>query len=387
MRIVQALTTLSFGDAVGNDTIAIMELLRKNGYADTAIYAENLDARMATIEGVHKVEEMTGLKPDDIIIYHLSTGSNLNRKIKDYDCRKLVIYHNVTPANFYEKYSERTTRLCAKGRSEVKNLNQAFEAGICDSDYNRQELIEMGYKCPMAVCPIIIPFDDYKKTPDAGVVAKYGYISDATSSNSASSENPGNIGVPHVDGVKNIVFVGRIAPNKKQEDLIALLYTYKKMYPGEKVRLILVGSCNGMENYDKRLKDYVKLLELEEDVIFTGQVSFASILAYYSVADVFACMSEHEGFCVPLIEAMCFNKPVLAADYSAVAGTLGGSGILLEDKDMTRASFYLHELLNDAELSKSVVAGQNERLKDFSYESVSTLFMEQLNRFIRGEAL
>lgn len=362
MRIIQILTTLSFGDAVGNDTLAIMNLLRKNGYPDSAIYAENLDARLAAIDGVHKISNLPELNADDIIIYHLSTGSNLNRKIRDYVGRKLVIYHNITPANFFERYSETTARLCSKGRSEVKALNKTFEAGICDSDYNRQELIEMGYTCPLAVCPILIPFDDYQKTPDSEVIAKYS------------------------DDVKNVVFVGRVAPNKKQEDLIALDSAYRKLYPEDKVRFILVGSANGTEIYDKRLKDYVKKLELD-NVVFTGQVSFASILAYYKVADVFACMSEHEGFCVPLIEAMCFEKPILAADFAAVAGTLGGSGVLLENKDMARAAFYLHEMLNDDELRAAIVAGQNERLNDFSYESVSELFMQQLNKFIRGEAL
>lgn len=362
MRIHQILTTLSFGDAVGNDTIAIMNLLRKNGYTDSSIYAENLDARLANMDGVHKISEMPEMKADDIIIYHLSTGSNLNRKIRDFVGRKLVIYHNITPASFFERYSEVTSRLCYKGRSEVKGLNKTFEAGICDSDYNRQELIEMGYTCPLAVCPILIPFDDYKKTPDSEVISKYS------------------------DGIKNIVFVGRIAPNKKQEDLIALDYAYRKLYPEDKVRFIFVGSANGTENYDKRLKDYAEKLELD-NVVFTGQVSFASILAYYKVADVFACMSEHEGFCVPLIEAMCFEKPILAADYAAVSGTLGGSGILLENKDMAKASFYLHEMLHDEELRASIIEGQNKRLKDFSYESVSATFMEQLNKFIRGEAL
>ena len=315
---------------------------------------------MATVSGVHMINEVPALKDDDVIIYHLSTGTNLNRKIKDYKGRKFVIYHNITPAEFFEPYSEKSARLCSKGRSEVKSLNSTFEGGICVSEYNKKELVEMGYTCPFTVCPILIPFDDYKKTPDSTVISNYS------------------------DGVKNIVFVGRIAPNKKQEDLIALDYAYKKLYPDEKVRFILVGSASGSENYDKRLKEYAESLELD-NVVFTGQVSFPAILAYYKVADVFACMSEHEGFCVPLVEAMCFEKPIVAADFAAVADTLGGSGILLEDKDMKKAAFYIHELLNDSELYKAVVEKQNERLKDFSYEVVSETFMKQLNGFIRGE--
>lgn len=363
MRIIQVLTTLSFGDAVGNDALAIMELLRKNGYEDTGIYAENLDQRIASIPGVHKINEMPSISDEDIIIYHLSTGTGLNRKIKEFNGRKLVIYHNVTPANFFEPYSEKSARLCAKGRSEVRSLNSTFEAGICDSDYNRRELVEMGYTCPFAVCPILIPFDDYKKTPDSTVISNYS------------------------DDVRNVVFVGRVVPNKKHEDLIALDYVYRKLYPEEKIRFIFVGSSNGSENYDKRLKEYAESLELD-NVVFTGQVSFPAILGYYKVADVFACMSEHEGFCVPLVESMCFEKPIIAADFGAVADTLGGSGILLDSsKDMKKAAFYLHELLHDEELRNVVIEKQNERLKDFSYESVSALFMEQLNRFIRGEKL
>ena len=182
-----------------------------------------------------------------------------------------------------------------------------------------------------------------------------------------------------------VLFVGRIAPNKKQEDLISMLYAYRKLY-NDPIRLILVGNPGGMEKYAERLQFYAEKLGIV-DIVFPGHISFNQILSYYRTADAFVSMSEHEGFCVPLVEAMYFKVPIIAYASSAIPETLGGTGILLENKDMTRAAFYLHEMLHDEELRASIIEGQNKRLKDFSYESVSATFMEQLNKFIRGEAL
>ncbi len=361
MRLFQVLTTLSFGDAVSNDAVAIMDLVNKNGYKMNT-YAEHIDTRMTSISGVKDINDLPKLNDDDIMIYHLSTGTDLNRKIKSFGGRKLLIYHNITPPKYYAKYSGLSARLCSKGRNEAASLNQTFEACLPVSEYNMRDLREMGYTCPMAIRPILIPFDDYKKEPDQEVISKYSG-----------------------DGVKNVVFVGRIAPNKKHEDLITLMSAYKQMY-NDKIRLFLVGNPTGTENYDKRLKDYAKLLDLD-NVIFTGQVSFKAILAYYKIADAFVCMSEHEGFCVPLIEAMCFDDPIIAASNAAVPDTLGGTGILIDNADFKRSAFMLHEVLNDEALRSEIIEGQRRRLEDFSYEKVSALFMEQLQRFIRGEAL
>ncbi|MCR5617221.1 MAG: glycosyltransferase family 4 protein [Clostridiales bacterium] len=360
MKLYQVLTTLSFGDAVSNDALAIMDLLNKNGFKVNT-YAEHIDTRLTSVDGVKEINQLPKLNDDDIMIYHLSTGTDLNRKIKSMGGRKLLIYHNITPPKFFAKYSGLTARLCSKGRGEVQSLKDTFEGVLCVSDYNREDLLDMGYRCPMAVRPILIPFKDYDKTPDQEIIEKYS------------------------DGIKNVVFVSRIAPNKKQEDLISMMSAYKKMY-GDSIRLFIVGNPKGLENYDKRLKDYAKLLDLD-NVIFTGQVSFPSILAYYRIADAFVCMSEHEGFGVPLIEAMYFKVPILAAANAAVPDTLGGSGILTVNDDPKRSAFLLHELLYDEDIRKEVIEGQNTRLTSFSYEKVSALFMEQLQRFIRGEAV
>lgn len=354
MKIIQLLTTLSFGDAVGNDTVALGGAISAMCY-DTAIYAENVDARLPK-NTARNISKLKNVNKDDIIIYHKSTGTDLSFKLDRYKCRKIMIYHNVTPPEFFRPYSTAAAALTEYGYEGIKYLKDKVDYCLADSAYNKQELIKMGYTCPIDVRPILIKFEDYNQTPDSNIIRQYTE-----------------------DGWTNIVFVGRIAPNKKQENLIRAFYQYKKINP--KSRLILVGSYAGMENYCERLKKYAAALGLE-DVIFTGHIKFTEILAYYKVADVFLCMSEHEGFCVPLVEAMFFGVPVIAYDTSAIADTLGGSGILLDSNDPVFAAGVIDRLVNDNALREYVISSQNERLRDFSYEKINSAFEKYLKDFI-----
>ena len=173
---------------------------------------------------------------------------------------------------------------------------------------------------------ILIPFDDYKKEPDAEVRQKMTE-----------------------DRYTNILFTGRIVPNKRQEDVIATFYHYHKYY-NPKSRLILIGNYTGMESYYESLQRYIDELGAE-DIIFPGHISFPAILAYYATADLFLCMSDHEGFCVPLVEAMNFEVPVLAKNTTAIPYTLGGSGMMLEDNDPLVAATAINRILTDTLLS------------------------------------
>lgn len=357
MKVYQVLTTLAFGDAVSNDCIAIDGLLKSKGYT-TGIFAEFIDPRIDK-KLAKEVRFLKNIKPDDVILYHLSTGTKLNEWIKTINCRKFCLYHNITPGYFFSSYNGKTAALCTDGREQVKSLNKTFDAVMGVSEYNCNDLREFGYECPMTVKHILIPFDDYKKEVSAEVISKYS------------------------DGTKNIVFVGRIAPNKCQHDLVQLLAVYKKMFPEEKIRLILVGSDNGTERYSERIKNYAAALGVEDSFVMTGQVPFKDILAYYKLADCFVSMSEHEGFCVPLVEAMYFDTPIVAFDSSAIGETLGGRGILLESKDMVKASFAVHEVLNDSELSAKIIADQRERLEYFSYENISKFFISQFENLLK----
>ncbi|MBQ9807420.1 MAG: glycosyltransferase [Ruminococcus sp.] len=354
MRIIQLLPTLSFGDAIGNDTIALRGAIADMGYT-SEIYAENIDKRLPS-DIAKGIDKLRGLRPDDIILYHKSTGTDLTFRLDEYKCRKIMVYHNITPPEFFRPYSTAATALTEYGYKGVDFLKDKVEYCLADSSYNKNELIRMGYGCPIDVRPILIKFEDYRQAPDKALMKKYS------------------------GGKKNLIFVGRIAPNKKQENVIRAFYQYHRMEPES--RLILVGSWTGMENYHQRLVKYAAALGIADDVIFTGHIKFSEILAWYTIADAFVCMSEHEGFCVPLVEAMFFDVPIIAYDTSAISDTLGGSGVLLDDNDPVFASRVIDRVLKDSALKEQIISGQRRRLEDFSYERIKAVFEKQIKGFI-----
>lgn len=355
MIVYQLLATISFGDAVSNDTLALQKIIAQMGFK-TEIYAENIDSRLP--RGTAKSYTKFGkVKKEDVIIFHLSTGSKICEDFPQFNCRKIIVYHNITPPAFFEEYSEKAVKVCKEGYEQVKKLANAADYCLAVSDYNRQDLLRMGFTCPIDVLPILIPFEDYEKKPNQDVIEKYTN-----------------------DGYTNILFTGRIAPNKKQEDVI-LAYSFYKKYYNPKSRLFLVGSSGGMEKYYKRLISYVNALNVE-DVIFPGHIKFDEILAYYAVADVFLCQSEHEGFCVPLVEAMKFDIPIVAYDSSAIGSTLGGSGILLKEKDGIQTAAVIDRVVKDEQLKNTIIANQRERLSDFDNEKVAAQFKKLFGDFI-----
>ena len=356
MRIIQFLPTLAFGDAVGNDTVALQKAMKELGY-ETKIYAEAVDQRLPAGTAQDLCAGMPELQPDDVILYHMSTGSKLNYELEKYPCRKIMIYHNITPPHFFHGYNAQAESNAQYGLDGLKHLAGKMDYCLADSDFNKSDLRKAGFTCPIDVRPILIPFADYEKKPDNAIIKKYS------------------------DDYQNFIFVGRIAPNKKQEDVISAFAFYQKNICA-KSRLIFVGNWGGMEKYHDRLVQYVNALEVE-NVIFTGHISFPAILAYYHIADLFLCMSEHEGFCVPLVEAMYFHVPVLAYQSCAVPWTLGGSGFLTDSKDPAELAFLMKQILTDSALKQKILHNQQERLQDFQYEKIKALFAQQLKSFLQ----
>lgn len=352
MRIIQILPVIAFGDAIGNHAAALDRMFTAGGY-QSRIYAEIIDSRLPvkTAKSIKKYKE----RPDDIILYHMSTDSGLNRKILEYKSPKILNYHNITPAHYFQKYNRQFALGCRQAREDLAYLADHADGCIADSQFNRQELIALGYQCPVKVIPVLIPLQDYKKKLDVHGIRNY------------------------VDGYTNILFVGRIVPNKKQEDLIEAFYYYKK-YFNQKSRLILVGTNAGIDGYVKDLKWYTHWLGLK-DVVFTGQISFPKILAFYQNADVFLCMSEHEGFCVPLIEAMVFRVPVIAYNSTAIADTIGDAGILLEKKNPLETAGMIHYLLTHKELADAIKDNQTQRLNNYRHRKIAGEYLSFLKRF------
>ena len=352
MRIVQILPVLAFGDAVGNDTRALKDALSEAGY-ETEIYAAVIDERLP--QGTAQPFERLGkLTANDIVIYHLSNGHRLNYEIEKLGGKKVIIYHNITPERYFEKYNRDACANCVQGIKAAKRLAKTADYAIAVSEYNKQDLIRLGFTCDIEVLPILIPFEDYEKKPNAGVLRRYD------------------------DDYVNILFTGRIVPNKKQEDVIETFYYYKK-YINPKSRLILAGSYVDVGKYHEKLELFARKLGLA-DVIFTGQIRFDEILAYYRLADVFLCMSEHEGFCVPLVEAMYFETPIVAYASTAIPGTLDGSGVLVETKEPEKVAETMNRIIRDEQYRHEIVVGQKQRLKDFSYENIKEQILDEIEK-------
>jgi len=184
------------------------------------------------------------------------------------------------------------------------------------------------------------------------------------------------------DGKANILFVGRLIPNKKFEDLIKTFYFYKK-YFNPASRLILAGDHRGLDRYLSAILDLIGRLGLQ-DVHLTGHVDFAELLAFYEIADIYLSLSEHEGFGVPLLEAFHKRIPVVGFDAGAVAETMNGGGVVVAKKDFLRLAALIDVLVKDRELRRRVVEGQLEALRKFSRENVSLTLLDHVEMVSRG---
>lgn len=353
MKILQLVPDMVYGDAIGNDVIAIKKALKLMGH-QTEIYSLRIDPRLPDNTAQHFDKMRVSF--DDIVIYHFGIGTNLNYEFAKLRCRKILRYHNITPPRFYYKYNYTSAKLCEEGLQALSSISDKVDYCLAVSEFNKNDLIKIGYKQKIDILPILIPFSDYDKPADAETIRKYS------------------------DGRINFLFTGRVVPNKKHEDVIKLFYYYKK-YINAESRLIFVGAFNEQDPYCQRLKSYVHTLKLS-DVEFTGSIKFDKVLAYYKLADLYVCMSEHEGFCVPLVEAMYFGKPILAYGAAAVPETLGNGGLIMKKKDPVMGAFLADRILNDESIYSQIIDSQQKRLNDFSYKNVSSLFKKYIGEFI-----
>jgi L-malate glycosyltransferase len=348
-RVHQLLAALSYGDAIGNEALAIQSHLRRRGY-ESDIFAEGVHPRMAHL--ARPLWEYPGVSaPDTVCVFHFSIGSAAGRLIYHAPDRLVSIYHNITPAEWFLGFHPHLAGLCYHGRRELASFAARTELGLGDSEYNRRELEAAGYR-RTAVLPIVLDLDAYRRPPSRLTRALYD------------------------DDRTNVVFVGRIIPNKKIDDLIRVFSIYQRMF-NPRSRLLLVGDHRGHERYYDRLQEMVRALRVDE-VVFTGHVDHDDLLACYAEADLFLCLSEHEGYCVPLVEAMAFGVPVIAYDAGAVAETLRGGGLLLSGKDPQEVAALMERVLTDAALRGAVLESQDRALAQVRALDFGALLEERL---------
>lgn len=274
-------------------------------------------------------------KPDDVAFLHLSIGSEANEVFADLPARKALLYHNITPPEYYQLVQPATATALARGRKQAAALAGVAGVNLADSAFNSRELTEWGYP-PSEVFPLMLDFRKLEGPPDRGMMRQFS------------------------DGKVNVLFVGRCAPNKKIDDVISAFAHFQKgVEPNS--RLILAGSFAGTERYHRLLVTMARDLKLE-NVVFTGSIPQPQLNACYRSAHLFLCMSEHEGFCIPLVESLVHRVPVLAFAACAVPETLGGAGVLFHQKKFEPVAEMMGRMTRDQSFRTSLLAGQDKRV-------------------------
>jgi glycosyltransferase involved in cell wall biosynthesis len=349
VRIDQWVPALHRGDAIGDSARLMRDSFRSWGF-EADVYALEMDDDLVG-DGRPWSEFREGGR-DDVVILHFALPSPLSQALVRISGRRVLIHHNITPPEFFRDFDPEMARICAIGREELLHLSFSVDLALGDSEFNRRELEEAGFK-RTGVLPIYLDFGRY--------------------------EGRGNPVLTHeLSGASNLLFVGRVSPNKRQEDLIRLAWYWKKFISTD-VKLFIVGKIPKRRKYFDALQALAYELGFTPfEVVFTGHVAHDDLLAYYRTARVLVSMSAHEGFGVPLVESMLMDVPILARAETAVPFTLGGAGVQFHRETLPEVAEMAHALAVDGALRGRVLAGQRARLGDFRPERVEATLRAHL---------
>jgi L-malate glycosyltransferase len=331
------------GDAIGDSARRVRALLREMGH-QSDLYAMTIDDNL---RGDVLPWTDPGARRGDLTIFHFALVSPMTAEFAKLRSGRVLQYHNVTPAHFFAGYDPAIFRLAMLGREDLKSLVGHTDVALGDSEYNRRELESLGFT-NTGVFPIAID----------------------TARISGAPRRPALEQLLEDEDWPNFLFVGRIVPNKKIEDHIRLAEHYKR-YVSEEYRFVFVGKTDATPKYYDAIQELIARFRMPPGrFIFTGPVPDVDLATYYRMSDVYVSLSEHEGFCVPLLEAMAADVPVLAYSAAAVPDTLGGAGIQFAPKDLEFAAELLGELTYNDGLRQQVIAGQRARLADFGDDRI-----------------
>ncbi len=335
------------GDAITNHALTLRGWLRELGFSSD-LYALHIHAQM---EGEARPFDLyRPARGERLLIFHHSIGSEVVDRLVEMPLQLLLVYHNITPAHFLRSADPMWRSLLTLGREQLQQLQPRTLLGLGVSPFNREEMKAAGYP-DTGVLPLVLDAQQYDLPllePLAAELRSAGPL---------------------------LLFVGRLAPNKRQEDLVKLLFYLRRMRPD--ARLGLVGQ-HWLPDYTAWLRDMVRRLGLEQAVLLPGTVSQQEMVTYYRSADLFVSMSEHEGFCMPLIESMYLGLPILAYASTAIPGTLAGAGILFHEKNYPALAELIDWLLLQDALLGRVLERQRKRAAAFLPAMVREQFVGHL---------
>jgi glycosyltransferase involved in cell wall biosynthesis len=344
------------GDAVGDHARVVRDVLRRAGH-DSDLFAIQIDEDLR--DDVVPFGDASA-RNGDVTILHFAAASAMSEAFGTLPGRRVLHYHNVTPAHFVAPFDTGLAAMAVQGRRELAALASRADRGVGDSEFNRRELESLGFAMT-SVLPIAVDTSRLVDAPPAPA------IDDLLQ-----------------DGLANILFVGRIAPNKRIEDHLRLAEHYKR-YVDSGYRFVFVGRTDVVPSYYKAIHALMaEYRMLPERFLFTGAVPDAELAAYYRNAHAYVSLSEHEGFGVPLVEAMALDVPVVAYAAAAVPETLGGAGLLFAPKDLEHAAELLGAAIYEEPLRARVLAGQRRRVADFAPERFEARLGDLMKDLVNG---
>jgi len=350
MNVHQWVPAAHVGDAVGDSARRLRDLLRHWGH-ESEIFALSIDD---SLRGEIRPWTDPASRQGDVTILHFAVPSSMTAAFSRLPGARVLSYHNVTPPHFFAPFDPALVRLTVLGRQELSTLVGRVDLALGDSAYNVEELDDLGFS-PTGVLPLMLDPARLRHGPSVPSLERL-------------------LG----DGLANILFVGRVAPNKKIEDHIRMAEHYKR-YVDAYYRFIFVGKYDAVPHYYHAVRRLIaEYRMLPERFWFTGPVPEAELSVYYRHAHAYVSLSEHEGFCVPLVEAMAMDVPVLAYGAAAVPETLGGAGVTFAPKDLEYAAELLGGLIYDDVFRRRVIAGQRERVRAFDPAPVAERVRHEL---------
>lgn len=351
MAIHQLLVGFRPGDAISNHAIALQKVLIDFTQKPSRIFGDSRHYHFKNNEYAFSPYQQMNLNKEDLLIYHYSIGSNVTDAFLKTNAKKMVYYHNITPPKYFYEYSMEKALFLEDGLNQLKTVLKSADFLSTASTFSASDIKK---------------YTDYEVTV-IPLLMDYSYLDHPLSHQR--------------DPIFKVLFVGRIAPNKKIEDIILAFSMFQKIYSNY-AQLKLVGLYNGMEGYVSKLKKNMMHLELNEN-IFTNYVNNSELSNHYDQADVFLCLSEHEGYCVPLVESMKMKVPIIALDRGAVKETLGGAGILINQSNPKYIAEILHGVQEDNTLKDQLKKHGYQRFQELDYSAISKQWKKYLTQVLQ----
>ncbi len=324
-------------DATGTHTLLLREVLREAGWRSEIFAEATHDELLGESIAIERYAELAA--PDDVLLYQFSTSSIVAEMLAARPEPLIVDYHNLTAPVLLATWDPAGAARAAAAARQLEALAPRAALGLADSAYNEAGLRAAGFE-RTTVVPVLVDFERLAAEPDARVAEQ--------------------LAASKAGGGADWLFVGRLVPSKGQHDLVKALWVARHL-TDHSARLHLVGPTPSAD-YLAAIRGFVADLGLADVVRITGEVSDRALVAYYAAADVYVSCSVHEGFGVPLLEALRVGVPVVALSAGAVADTLGGAGVLLDNAEPSTVAAAVERVLDDPRLRAALAAAGERRV-------------------------